>query len=148
MKIVKILLAFLLTMFIAATPAYSQYTGTIALQEKPSIQCGNVKDKVSLTVQNPRGAPLKLSAPWTENATVILAMHNLEYQRLLRFRTKFSCPFGNLVTQINEVSPEKGQYWALFINNNLSNFGIDSATLKKDDSILWKLCSESGTCSL
>jgi hypothetical protein len=148
MKIVRLLVVFFLMMIFTTTPVYAKYVNTIALQKESQGQCSNVQDKVSLTVQRPKGEPLKLSAPWTENATVSLAMHNLEYQKLLKFNTKFSCPYGNLVTQINEISPTKGQYWALFINNNLSSFGVDSATLQKNDSILWKLCPDAGNCSL
>jgi Domain of unknown function (DUF4430) len=146
MKIFRILAAFLLIMFITGTPVYAKYAGTVASKESHG-QCSSVQDKVSLTVQMPKGGPLKLSAPWTKNATVSLAMHNLEYQKFLKFSTKFSCPYGSLVTQINDVSPAKGQYWALLINNSLSNFGIDSATLQKNDSILWKICPESGNCA-
>ncbi|NEO82184.1 DUF4430 domain-containing protein [Moorena sp. SIO4G3] len=108
--------------------------------------CSGAKGTVNFKVDFPIGSDLDTYAPWIENSTVSLAMRNLSELGELQFKTKFSCPFGDLVTSIDSVPPGQDQFWALFINNNFSEFGIDTAILKNGDSVLWKICSSSFGC--
>ncbi|GBF81967.1 DUF4430 domain-containing protein [Aphanothece sacrum] len=158
MKILKVLLIFLAMFIVFSTPAYAKsdiqeqlpsvVNSVSQTAQESSPPCSKVPGSVSVIVQLPNRPPLQLKAPWTEQATVSLAMNNLEYQNLLQYDTDFSCPYGNLVTSINGVTPSPTQSWFLFINQTLSKVGLDSAILNNNDVVVWKLCPSSGTCSL
>jgi hypothetical protein len=110
-----------------------------------SPSCGEAQGTVSFTVDFSSGSDqtnIEIDdAPWTKNSTVSLVMDNLEYLGKIEFETDFSCPYGDLVTSINSVLPGTNQYWALFINGSLSDYGIDSAILDNGDAIEWQILS-------
>ena len=123
MKFIKFLIALAISLTMFMTPADADAT------------CGGATGTVQFRVDFPSSSPLVTKAPWTENATVSLAMRNLEELGELQFETEFSCPFGDLVSSIDGVSPDKEHYWALMINDHLSRFGIDSTVLRNGDSV-------------
>lgn len=82
--------------------------------------------------------------PWISGETVRLAMMNAQnIDDEFSFDTQFSCPFGDYVTSIGGISPLSSEFWQLSINKDISQKGIDTATVEVNDEIQWVLTSYS-----
>jgi len=47
--------------------------------------------------------------------------------------------FGDMVQSIDGISPASDEFWALYINGQLSQVGADAYQSKSSDTITWKL---------
>jgi len=50
-----------------------------------------------------------------------------------------SYDFGEMVTSIDNQKADKKNYWAFYVNGNLSQVGANQYMLRDGDSIEWKL---------
>jgi uncharacterized Fe-S cluster protein YjdI len=142
MKILKSFFLAVLILLLLGSPVFAK---TFAQRAETSVvSCSQSQGTVSLTVKKGNTTLFNIpNVPWIEGETVRLAMLNAEksVDPSFKFKEKFSCPFGNLVTQIGNVIPNKKEFWALYVNDKFSDRGIDTAVLQKDDKIQWQIQS-------
>lgn len=99
-----------------------------------------IQNTVSLEVDFPDGKKIYIeSIPWIQNETVSLAMGNAKcFKPDFTYETAYYCPYGRLITDIMGMVPTQNrQYWVLYINGKLSEFGMDTTLLKPKDKIRW-----------
>lgn len=125
-------------------------------QCKLEFKC--VREGVGVEIKDPnKVSNLTFKAPWLPYTTVSLVMDNLDRIEgdSLTLSKKFSCPYGDQITQINDWSDDSGKtddycdrnecyYWSVFINNVLAPRGIATMQLNIADQVLWKQCNYSG----
>ena len=61
-----------------------------------------------------------------------------EMKKIANVETKMSV-YGAFVTSINSVASTEKQYWALYVDGQMSEKGISAITLEKDTAIEWRL---------
>jgi len=114
-----------------------------------SNQCGmaNKNEFVTVTVDDRkvtnRPDIFQEKSPYLQQLTVSLSMRNLAASKTnsqpFNFTTKFSLPYGDMVTSINGIFPKENQYWKLSVNNVDSMCGIDFRILNSGDVVQWAL---------
>jgi len=109
------------------TTPKSQEVLSSQVQEKKvsiSIISGSKEDSYEYELSSPKNAfeALKETAEREKIA--------LEYE---------SYDFGEMVTSIDNQKADKKNYWAFYVNGNLSQVGANQYMLRDGDSIEWKL---------
>lgn len=144
MKAITTLLTLVLTFFSLVTPVLAAPSATVAPSTQTASACSTTQGVVNLKAFDIKGNIVAnvSNIPWIENENVHLAMNNaVSVSPSFSYSGSSSCPYGLLVTNINNVTPQSNQYWALYINGIRSNFGVDTAILKKNDLITWVIKS-------
>lgn len=127
MKILKALAVTVLVLLLAISPAFADSS---ASQGDVTILVFDDK-KVIFNIEE---------VPWVEGETVRTAMLNAaQMEPSFKFETGNIDGSGEIVTKIGDSQAEAEEFWALSINDELSEQGIDTAVVNNGDVILWDI---------
>ncbi|MEH1814599.1 MAG: DUF4430 domain-containing protein [Nostoc sp.] len=80
------------------------------------------------------------SVPWVEGETVRTAMLNVNNKEpSFKFESEHIDDYGEFVTKIGDSQAQAEEFWALFINGEASDEGIDTTVVNNGDVILWDI---------
>ncbi|BAZ48908.1 hypothetical protein NIES4103_15190 [Nostoc sp. NIES-4103] len=127
MKILKALAVTVLVLLLAISPALADSSAT---QGDVTILVFDDK-KVIFNIEE---------VPWVEGETVRTAMLNAaQMEPSFKFETGNIDGSGEIVTKIGDSQAEADEFWALSINDELSEQGIDTAVVNNGDVIIWDI---------
>ena len=75
----------------------------------------------------------------TKNGIIYTGKDNIDALTLLKEGRSVDASAEGFVNSINGVKPAEKQYWAFYINGDLSMTGAKETITKNGDSIEWKL---------
>lgn len=126
MKILKAIFVTMLVLLLANSPALADCLG---------------QGTVSIVVKDHDTTVFNINdVPWIEGETARLAMLNaINKEPSFTYESKYLCPYGDYITEIVNIQPKQNEYWALSINGQFIEAGIDTTILQKDAILLWEI---------
>ena len=110
-------------------------TDTNANSPPATVPPGSGKETVSVSFKALAGEQIVLD----KTITVEKGANAFEeMKKIAAVETQMSA-YGAFVTSINGVAPTEKQYWALYVDGQMSEKGIDAITLEKGTAIEWRL---------
>ncbi|MDZ8237656.1 MAG: DUF4430 domain-containing protein [Nostoc sp. ChiQUE01a] len=127
MKILKALAVTVLALLLAISPALADSS---ASQGEVTILVFD-DGKVIFNIEE---------LPWVEGETVRTAMLNAaQKEPSFKYETNNIDGYGEIVTKIGESQAEAEEFWALSINDEPTEQGINTAVVNNGDVIIWDI---------
>jgi len=106
--------------------------------EKVEISQQEVKEEVSLTIDNGEGAPWEFRADFKEGMTAFDLLKEKADESGLTLKTK-TYDIGIMVETIGDKeNGQDGKYWLYYVNGELPMVAVDKQELKPGDKVEFK----------